>query len=405
MSDRSGADVVVIGAGPIGCAIARLLALRGADVIVVERDSPGRAAGWAAGGMLSPLAEADGPGPFLDLAFASLDRFPRLVSALEAATGVDLEYRASGKLEIALDEARAARLEARFRWQREHGYDTEWLDEGAARRLEPALTDAVRAAIRIAPDHRLDNRRFARALWIGARLAGAAFRLGSPAVRIATRPAARADAPGLAVDGVDLADGASLRADHVVVAAGCWSGRIRGLPRPLPVFPVRGQMVAVEAVPPPLERVVANAAGYVIPRADGRLIIGSTMERVGYRAHPTAQGVATLLRRGLCMVPGLAEARVAETWAGLRPGTPDGRPVLGEDPDVEGLIYATGHFRNGILLTPITAEIVEAAIVGEEPPVTLAPFAAHRDFEVESGAATHGKRAARDVDADSGRDA
>lgn len=372
-------DVVIVGGGTIGCAAAWLLARRGVDVTVVERGTPGREAAWAAGGMLSPLAEADGPGAFLDLSLSSFERFPGFVEALREASDLDVEYRTSGKLEVALDDSEAERQAARFAWQREQGFETERLDGDEARRLEPSLSPAVRSALRIAPDHRVDNRRFGRALWTAAGHAGASFRLGLPAARVAT--AAVGDGSGRAVRGVELADGTVIEAAHVIVAAGCWSGELDGLPRPLPVFPVRGQMVAVAAVPPLLERVVAGNGCYLIPRADGRVIIGSTMERVGYRSHPTAGGIATLLRKGLRTVPALADARIAETWAGLRPGTPDDLPVLGPDPDVQGLVYATGHFRNGILLTPVTADIVTAVVTGEASPVDLDAFAPDRSFE------------------------
>ncbi|HEX6940003.1 MAG TPA: glycine oxidase ThiO, partial [Longimicrobiales bacterium] len=361
MSGRA-PDVVIVGGGVIGCALAWELARRGAGVTVVEREVPGRAATWAAGGMLAPVAEAEQPGPFLRLALASLHAWPAFVEAAREASGVPIEYRATGKLCVALDDEQAAALEAAYRWQRAGGHAVDWLDGNQARALEPALSPAVRAGALVAQDHWVDNRALARALWVAATRAGATVRTGIAAVALRS---GRASGGSMAVEGVALDDGETIDAGAVVIAAGCWSGALAGLPRSLPVAPVRGQMVAVRTVPPVLRRTVMAGHTYLIPRADGRITIGSTAERAGFRAHVTPAGIASLLTAAMRVAPALADAPLVSTWAGLRPGTPDGCPILGADPDVEGLFYATGHFRNGILLAPITATLLAEAVSGE----------------------------------------
>lgn len=366
-------DVVVIGGGIIGSAVARELALRGKRVTVLDRERPGLAATWAAGGMLSPLSDATREGPFLDLAAGSLDRYPEFVEAVEDASGLDVEYRTDGKLVVASNEAETDRLAASYRWQRDAGQRVEWHDAESARRLEPNLGDAVQAAVLLLDDHRVDNRRLGHALWAAAGAAGARYRIGVEAVGIE-----RSGGTGARVEGVRLADGERIAAEQVVVAAGAWSGRIQGLPRRLPVIPVRGEMIAVRAMPPVPRHVIEHGRGYLIPRGSGRLLIGATAERAGFRAEATAGGVAELLPAAIAVVPALAEAPILESWAGLRPGTPDDLPILGEDDELPGLVYATGHFRNGILLAPITAELIADLMTDGEPALPLEPFAPGR---------------------------
>ena len=357
-------DVLVAGAGIIGCAAALELCRRGLRVEVVEPGTPGMEATWAAGGMLSPLGEAPGAGPFLRLGRASLARYPAWVAGIVEASGAAVEYRRHGKLEVAVDEPAEEALRAALGWRRAEGARVEWLGAEEARRLEPALAPSVRGALLLEEDHAVDNRALARALWAAAAGAGVTFRLGAR-VHAVERSGERAT-------GVRLADGERLAAGAVVVAAGCWSGAVGGLPGPLPVFPVRGQMVAAGAVPPPIERVVvAPGLAYLVPRAEGRVVVGSTMERTGFHAVPTLAGVGGLMAAAARLVPALAEAALLEAWAGLRPGTPDDLPILGEDPRLPGLFYATGHFRNGILLAPITAALIAAQVTGGEPPLAV----------------------------------
>lgn len=374
MSAQTGAaDVAIIGGGVIGCALAWRLARRGYDVVLFDAGEPGRAASWAAGGMLSPLAEAVQPGPFLDLAVASLARYPEFVRALLDATGTSPDYRTAGKLQLALDDTQVETLRAQRRWQHAAGHRTEWLDAGAARALEPALTPVVRGALLLPDDHSIDPRLLTSGLRAAAVRSGARVYAHTRVISVLTT----GDAPRH-VTGVRLADGATQRAHHAIVAAGAWSGGIDGLPRALPIEPVRGQMLALRPERPRIDHVLLTERCYLIPRSDGRVIVGSTMERAGYQAETTDAALAALREAAIAAVPELARAGVAESWAGLRPATPDALPVIGTDPEVAGLVYATGHFRNGILLTPITVELVEALVAGMEPALSLAPFAPER---------------------------
>lgn len=374
---RSEAEVVIVGAGAIGCSIARELAVRGRDVMVVERDSPGRRATWAAAGMLSPLGEAPGGGPFLELADRSLNRFGAFTQALREETGIDVEYHTNGKLHVSLGDIdeelntlAAAPVAARFEVSR--------IDGAAARHLEPALSDDITSALVVGRDHRVNNRLLAQALLASATAAGASFRTASPVASILTR--------GGRASGIRLASGEDIEAKHLVLAAGAWSGDIAGLPRELPLRPIKGQMFAVDGrgrsharpTEPVLQRVVLSRDCYIIPRDDGRLLVGATVEDVGFRKGPTPRGIAGLMAAAAAVIPLIPDLPLVETWAGFRPATPDHMPVIGADPDMPGLIYATGHYRNGILLAPITAACVAALIEGAEPPASLDAFSVTR---------------------------
>jgi glycine oxidase len=369
----SAPDVVVIGAGVIGCAIARELARRGAAVLVLERDAPGGQASWAAAGMLSPLGEAGRQGAFLELAAASLDRFPALAHELQVETGIDVEYRTAGRLHVSTgdvdDQLRRLACDpvaARF--------DVTLIDGDAARALEPALSGQISLALRVGRDHRVDNRRLAHALAAAASAAGAQVRTGSPVAEIEVR--------GDVIAGVRLESGERIPAARVVVAAGAWSGLIEG-PASLPIRPAKGQMFAVDSHAVGGERLtiqhtILSSGCYIIPRDDGRLLVGATVEDAGFRSGVTPRGVSVLMQAATTIVPAVADMPLVETWAGFRPVTPDRLPVLGEDPATRGLFYATGHFRNGILLTPITALCIADVVTGTPPSVDLSEFGVAR---------------------------
>jgi glycine oxidase len=348
------ADVVIIGGGVIGCAVARRAANDGLSVLVLERGQPVMEASWAAAGMLSPLAEANEPGPFLDLLLAGREMYGPYAAALREETGIDVAYSDAGTLYASLCEDDDAAIERRWRWQSAAGLPVERLTAAEAREAEPALSPAVRGALRFAGDHQVDNRILGPALWTAAARAGAQFRLGAHAVRLLRE--------GNRVTGVECANGERFAAGTVVVAGGVWAGRLQGLPRPVPVEPVHGQLLALTAVPSIFRHVVDTQRVYLVPRATGRLIVGATMERTGDRKAVTPWGLRRLVDGAVEAAPALEHAPLAETWSGLRPGTPDGLPILGRDPDVPNLVYATGHFRNGILLAPITGEHVGALI-------------------------------------------
>ena len=358
------ADVILVGGGGIGLACARALAASGRSVLLLERGRTGREATLAAGGMLSPLAEADGPGPFLSLELDSLRRWPAFAEELRAESTLDVELRLEGKLLLALDDEAAARLRARHCWLAAAGFRAEWLEGTQLGEREPAAGPAV-GGLLLPEEGQVDNRMLARALRVAAERAGCRIREGVAVTGVlGERGRAR---------GVRLEDGTELSADQVVLAAGAWSGSVAGLPRPLPVRPVKGQMIALRAeAPAPLLRgIVESDACYVIPRRgerEARVWVGATSEEAGFVRGTTAEASGRLHAAAARAVPALTRARVVEAWDGFRPGTPDGLPVLGEDPALAGLIHATGHYRNGILLTPVTAELVAKAALGAPEP-------------------------------------
>lgn len=359
--------IIVAGGGLIGCAIAWRLAQRGAHVHVIESARPGMAASWAAAGMLAPLIESHHES-FLALARASIARFPQFVDELKDASGIDAELSMTGKIDVTFNPADARALRA--------GYGTS-LPDGVAEisraqltPLEPAISPAATGALHSAGDGSVDNRKLTRAAWIAATDAGVEFQVGSSVHDVVCGRAG--------FEAVRLSTGERVEADTVVIAAGAWSGAIRGLPARLPVFPVRGQMVALEYVPRVLSHLVMTTECYIVPRSDGRVLIGSTVERVGFDARTTARGVSQLLTAAIRVVPKLGDATVVETWAGLRPGTSDELPILGGDPRAPGVFYATGHYRNGILLAPVTADVIADAVFNDTPKVDLNAFAVSR---------------------------
>lgn len=370
-SMRSTYDAVVIGGGIIGCAVARSAALAGLSVALMDRGEPGSEATWAAGGMLSPYSEAENPGPFYRLAVESLRRYRAFARAVEAESGRSVHLLETGKMEIALDDRGETRLRSRFRWLRDEGVRATWLDPDDARRKEPSLSPELRGSLLLEEEAQVDNRLLGPALAEAARAAGATIREGT-AVREILRNGGHAK-------GVRTDEGDVVHAPLVVVSAGAWSGGLEGLPRRLPVRPVRGQMLSLGPPAGTLRTVVASSHTYLVPRSSGPVVVGSTMEEEGFAAHTTARALQELLGAALAAAPGLSDAPLVESWAGLRPGTPDDLPILGLDPDVQGLVYATGHFRNGILLAPVTADCITPLLTGDgEPPLDLAPYRADR---------------------------
>ncbi len=357
-------NVVIVGGGLMGCGIALRLRQAGARVTVLERSIPGAEASSAAGGILAPQQESEGPGPFLELGLRSRGMYADFAAELLALTGVNVNYLPSGLLHLAFDEAEAQRLEATVGWQSALGLRAELLATAEVRALEPQLSPQVVAAARFQDDHQVDNRLLARALTMAAAKVGVTFRTGY--VRGVVEEHGRAV-------GVDL-DGDTLRADAVVIAAGSWSGLVQGIALdPRVVRPARGQMVQLQTRLPLFSHVIFSNKGYVIPRADGRIIAGSTLEFAGFEKNVTAEGLHRILSLAMQICPALASAPVQETWAGLRPYTEDHLPILGTGP-LPGLFLATGHFRNGILLAPITAKLMAQVVLGESPSVDLAPF-------------------------------
>ncbi|HLK93518.1 MAG TPA: glycine oxidase ThiO [Polyangia bacterium] len=362
-------DVAVIGGGIMGCAVALRLAQRGIGVTVIERGIPGAEASSAAAGILGPQMEADGPGPLLELGLKSRALYPALAAELRDLTGIDVGYDRSGVLMVAFDEAGEAALSSRRAWQLARGLRVDSLPGDAVRAREPGLSPAVRAALSFTDDAQVVARDLARAFSQAAAVAGARFLTGRYVRRVMVDN-------GAAV-GVEL-DGETLPAGVVVVAAGSWSGLVEGAGVPPAVVrPARGQLVSIETRPPLFRHVVAAPGGYLVPRRDGTVLAGSTVEMAGFRKEVTVGGLASILTLAKTVFPALADAPVTASWSNFRPFTEDHLPVLGSTA-VRGLVLATGHFRNGILLAPITAHSIAELIASGKAPVDLAPFSVDR---------------------------
>lgn len=375
-------DVCVVGGGVAGLAVARSLARRGLSVTVIEGLRPGAGASGAAGGMLAPQAEAHGRDEFFDLLCASREMYPDFAEALREESGVDVELDRTGTLYVALDERDEEELERRFAWQTRALLPVEWLASGEARSLEPALSPRVRAALRFPRDWQVESRQLVRAL------AASCLRLGVRVVMRAEARGVRVSAGRVA--GVETAKGFA-SAGAVVLAAGAWASRVplqtsageAGDLRPPAhpqIEPVRGQMLCFEHAPaemPSVRNVLYSPRGYLVPRRDGRLLSGSTTEHAGFDCSVTAGGLNAVTGHAIEIAPGVANLRLTDSWAGLRPRAADGRPVLGESPDVKGLFYAAGFYRNGVLLAPAAGEAV-ADLVAEGrtnilPPAPFSP--------------------------------
>jgi glycine oxidase len=361
-------DVLIVGGGVIGCAIAYYLGKAGVRATVLERGAVGSQASSVAAGMLAPLAESHGKDANLELGLRSLAMFPQLSQELMEEAGVDIEYAPKGILRVAVSEEEEGILRERIAWGEELGVEVEWLPGEEARRLEPALSPEIRGALHSPKEAQVSSPHLTEALAQAAARRGARFRQNSEVVGFLKE--------GSRIRGVRLADG-RLEGDVVVVAAGAWSGNLgQWLGISIPVRPIRGQIFALKQLPTPVTRMIFGN-GYIAPKGDGTLLVGSTQEEAGFDSRPTAEGVADVLGRVLAMVPALRGATFCQAWAGLRPGSPDNLPILGPVEGLEGLILATGHFRNGILLAPITGKFIAELIAeGREEP--LKPFSPSR---------------------------
>jgi glycine oxidase len=367
------ADVVVVGAGAIGLALSRALALRGVDVVVVERgEAAARATSalGAAAGMINPQAHAGiEPPPMRELGLLSRHLYPEWIEAIEEASGLSCEYDARGGLVVVRTEEEEVAVDRALDWQRARALPFEVLSSEEAVAREPSLTPETRAAFAFPLESQVAPARLGRALAFAARAAGVRLLTQTPVTRVLVENGRAA--------GVEIGS-RRLLADAVVNAAGAWSAQLSGAPSP-PVEPVRGQLVSVDASADAdrLRRFVTSGDVYVVPRRDGSLVIGSTVEHAGFDARPTAGGVASLLTRAAALVPAVARYPLLEAWAGLRPGSPDGIPILGETA-LPGYWMATGHFKNGILLAPASAALLADVLTGLEPALPLAPFSPAR---------------------------
>jgi glycine oxidase len=368
-------DVVVVGGGVIGLAVAWEAGRRGLRATVLERGDPGSGATGVAAGMLAPVSEAAfGEPEILALNLTSAALYPAWVEELrEASGGMDPGYLPCGSLLVARDGDQAAALERELVFRQDQGLGIRRLAPTEARRREPALTAGLRLALEAPEDHAVDPARLVAALCAAAENAGGGLRRGVEAAGLAL--------DGDRVTGVHLADGERLDAEHVVIAAGCWSNRLDGLPPEarLPLRPVKGQLLRLRDPSGPglVSCALRGEEVYLVPRGDGRYVLGASVEELGFDTTRTAGVVFELLREAIELVPGVGELEVEAVLAGLRPGTPDNAPVIGPGA-LEGLAWATGHYRHGILLAPVTSRALVARLLGEDPPQVTAPFSAAR---------------------------
>ncbi len=357
MAAAQSGDVAVVGGGPIGLACAWRAAQRGLSAVVLDAGEPGA---WnVAAGMLAPVSEAEfGERALLELGLRSAAMFETFCAELAEVTGRDPGLRRLGTLVVARDADEASSLERLIAFRESLGLEVTRLRPSQARRVEPALAPTVRLAVDVAGDHSIDPRRLVGAL--------------QEAVDVRTRTrVAGVVSDGARVTGVELSDGSELRAGAVVLAAGVHVTSLAGIPDAarVPVRPVKGQVLRLRDPRGPglTNRTIRGEQGYLVPRGDGRYVLGATMEERGWDTAPTAGGVYELIRDMSELVPGVLELEIEELEAGLRPATPDNLPAIGRGA-LDGLVWATGHHRNGILLTPVTAELVAGALTGEPRP-------------------------------------
>jgi len=377
-------DVAVIGGGVAGLSVAFSALRRGLRTVVLERGELGGGTSHVAAGMLAPTAEAArGEEALLDLNLASAERYPGWCRELERASGGrDPGLLRCGSLMVARDRDEAEALERELEVRHALGLRAERLRPSEARRREPGLAPALRLALDVPDDHAVDPRRLIGALAEAVSRTGGRVRSGTEVSELLVR--------GDRVEGVALVSGEELLAERVVAAAGPCSGALPGLPATaaVPVRPVKGQLLRLRdpAGPALLGRVLRMEDGYLVPRGDGRYVLGATVEERGWDTTVTAGGLFELLRTAREILPGVDEWVVEEVQAGLRPGTPDNAPVLGAGA-LEGLFWATGHYRNGILLAPITGEALAAALLGEELPGPARALGPERFARVPEGLA------------------
>ncbi|MCX5201755.1 glycine oxidase ThiO [Streptomyces sp. NBC_00237] len=370
-------DVLVVGGGIIGLVTAWRAAQRGLRVALADPE-PGGGAAQVAAGMLAAVTELHyGEQTLLGLNLASARRYPDFVRELQEATGQDTGYRACGTLAVALDADDRAHLRELHALQSQSGLESEWLSGRECRRLEPMLAPGVRGGLRVDGDHQIDPRRLASALLTACERAGVVLhRTSAERLRVVRERAS----------GALLADGTELVADQVVLAAGSLSGRLAGVPPEVlpPVRPVKGQVLRLTVPPayaPFLSRtvraVVRGSHVYLVPRSNGELVVGATSEELGWDTTVTAGGVYELLRDAHELVPGITELPLTETRAGLRPGSPDNAPLLGPTA-LPGLVLATGHYRNGVLLTPVTGDVMATVLTTGRLPDEARAFTPRR---------------------------
>lgn len=349
-------DVAVVGAGIIGLAVAFELAGRGAAVRVYDTSEPAKAASWAAAGMLAPRTEHLVDGALRDLCEASLAQYPQFAAAVQEAGGIDPHLRLDGIVHTAYSEQT---MQDFARWRddlAQRGYTADLLSREDALRMEPALGKDLAGALLVHDEGQIDNRRFGRALIAACQARGVRIHMGVKSLSLA------ADSRRVLGIRTDLG---YVAAGAVINAAGAWAARIDGVPPNCvpPVHPIKGEMLSIEIPAGFIRHTTWIPRGYLVPRLDGRLLVGATSTDCGFETRVTAGGIDQLLHAAITAVPALRDFTVSETWAGLRPATPDERPFLGATP-LEGYLLACGHYRNGILLAPATARLLADTLEG-----------------------------------------
>ena len=369
-------SAAVVGGGIIGCSTAYELAKAGWRVTLLERGEPGAEASGAAAGLLASVGESEQPDAYHDLARRSARLYPGMAAELREVTAIDVEYMAAGTLYPLLGAGELAEARARARWPSARAFGIEVLEGLAVREREPALAKDIEAALFVGADHWVNNERLTTAYAAAAARRGVDVRGGAEVSRILVE--------GGRARGV-VAAGERIDADAVLLAAGAWSGALAGgLPGALPVGPVRGQMLAVSSSPPLLSHAMHAAEVYLVPRPSGELLIGATVEHAGFARALTPAGLASLIEGAVRLVPEIARRPITRCWSGFRPWAPDSMPVLGPWPGVAGLFVATAHYRNGIMLAPITATLMSEAITTGRAPALLTPFLPDR-FAADPG--------------------
>jgi len=369
-------DVVVIGGGVIGLTVARAVAQRGVrDVCLIERAALGTEASFAAGGILGPQAEADGRDAFFELACRSRDLYADFAAGLFEETGVDVELDTAGTLYVAPTDGDFEEIEQRYEWQSKAGLVVEKLTAREARELEPCIAETLRGALLFPRDVQVENRRLLNAL------VNSVTKLGVNVVTETNVESVSVDSRQTSgnrktIEGV-LTSRGFVNCHNVIVAAGTWSSMIEHAHTPK-IEPVRGQMICFDAKPQLTRHVIYSPRGYLVPRRDGRLLAGSTSENAGFTKQVTGGGISSILAHACEISPKIETLPILDTWAGLRPRAADGWPVRGPWDESDGLGYATGHYRNGILLAPVTGELIAEAVVKGHISPLLAAFSPNR---------------------------
>jgi glycine oxidase len=363
-------DMIVVGGGVIGLSIAHAVAGEGKSVLVLDPGEATEASSWAAAGMLAPQSEADLKDPLFDLCTISLHLYRDWASQLQEQTGVDPEYEEPGLLYLATSEKSLEVLKSRMIWQREAGFDSELVTPEEIRRMEPHLTLTVAGGVYMPGEYQVTPRRLIEALRAACQIRKVEIRNGFRVHEIIRQ--------GDRVEGVRT-DSGSINADTIVIASGARSSEIAGLCPRLPITPRKGQILSLITPAPMFQRLIRWEHAYLMQRRGGELVVGATNEDAGFDRSLTPSGIGGLLQRVQQLSSCTAKLAIREMWTGLRPSTPDGLPVLGYAGT--GLIYATGHYRNGILLAPVTASIVADLVMNRLSPIALQPYSPAR-FEV-----------------------